>query len=101
MADYEERPSFKDLNDDEKKEFIRKMRDDAKNMREKHKNVKYFSFGEAIDDIKQANGAGKTTIASVKLVGKSIFNIGRFTVSEILPAMVDSAADIHEKSLKK
>lgn len=100
MSEGEKTP-FKDLSDDEKKARIQDMRDSAKNFREKYKDGKYYSFGEAIDDIKQANGAGETTVASVKLVGKSLFNIGRFTFAEVLPAIADRSADLHEQSMKK
>lgn len=96
----EERTRFQDLSDDEKHERIESMRNNANSAREKYGKGKYFSFGEAIDEIKQADGAGETAVASVKLIGKSLFNIGRFTVAEVIPGMMEQTAKQAEKSMK-
>lgn len=89
------------LTDDEKRERIEKAKETAKNTREKYDDGKYFSLGEAVDEIKQANGVGQTTVASTKLVGKSLFNIGKFALAEALPSFLDRAAEQNEKALNK
>ena len=92
----EERVSYKDLDDDGKRERIAGMKDRAAAGKEKHKNSKssYYSWGETIDDIKKADGAG------AKWAGKSLFNIGKFTVGELIPGMLEAGARQAEDRLK-
>ena len=59
---------------------------------------KYFKIGEAIDDIGYASGAKDKTIASLKLFGKGVFNIGKFAATEIFPAALETAARSVEKN---
>ena len=101
MSD-DERVSFKDLDDNGKREKIADMKERAAAGREKHKNSEssYYSWGETIDDIKKAEGAGQTAIAGAKWAGKSLFNIGKFTIGEAIPTLLDGAAKNAEKSMK-
>lgn len=98
----EERVSYKDLDDDGKRERISSMKDRAAAGKEKHRNSKrgYYSWGETIDDIKQADGAGQTAVAGAKWAGKSLFNIGKFTVGELIPGMLEAGAKQAEEKLK-
>lgn len=98
----EERVSYKDLDDDGKRERIASMKEKAAAGKEKHKNSKssYYSWGETIDDIKKADGAGETAVAGAKWAGKSLFNIGKFTAGELIPGMLASGARQMEESLK-
>lgn len=57
---------------------------------------KYFKIGEAIDDVKYADGVKDMSIASIKALGKGIFNIGRFAVAEVIPSVLDNAAKAAE-----
>lgn len=98
----EERVSYKDLDDDGKRERIAAMKEKAAAGKEKHRNSKssYYSWGETIRDIKEAEGAGETAIAGAKWAGKSLFNIGKFTVGEFIPGMLESGARQMEENLK-
>lgn len=97
----EDKVSFKDLSDHEKREKIDSWKASAAEQREKHKDGKYYSWGETIDDIKNASGVGETAVAGAKWAGKSLFNIGRFAVAEVLPSMLEGNARAAEKHLKK
>mgnify|MGYP007087627617 CR=1 FL=1 len=99
--DYEERVSFKDLSDDEKRERIAGWRDTAEQRREYHKEGKYLSLKESVDEFKDADNAGGKALAGAKIVGKSLFNIGRFAVAEALPSFLEQTAKQAEKSMKK
>ena len=97
----EERVPYKDLDDDGKRERIASMKERAARGKEKHKNSKrgYYSWGETINDIKRADGAGETAVAGAKWAGKSLFNIGKFTVGELIPGMLEQAAKHAEDKL--
>lgn len=99
--DYEERVPFKDLSDDEKRERIAEWRDTAKRGRERYKDGKYMSLKESVNKFKDADNAGEKALAGAKIVGKSLFNIGRFAVAEALPSMLEQVAKQAEKSMKK
>lgn len=98
----EERVSYKDLDDDGKRERMSSIKDRAAASKEKHRNSKwgYYSWGETIDDIKQADGAGQTAVAGAKWAGKSLFNIGKFTVGELIPGVLEAGAKQAEEKLK-
>lgn len=98
----EDRVKFKDLDDDEKIERITKLKEQAADARKKHRTSTrgYYSWGETINDIKNANGAGETAIAGAKWAGKSLFNIGKFTTGELLPAVSERSAKLMEESMK-
>ena len=99
MSD-DERIAYKDLDDDEKKERIKSLRDNADSTKEKFGKGSYYSWGETIDDIKDAQGAAETAVASGKWAGKSLFNIGKFAVAEVVPGIMKTAAHMAEKNLK-
>lgn len=95
-----ERVSYKDLDDDGKRERIGSMRDRATSTKEKFGGGSYYSWGETIDDIKDAKGAAETAVAGGKWAGKSLFNIGKFTVAEVVPGIMKGAAKLAEENLK-
>lgn len=95
-----ERVAYKDLDDDGKRERIKAIRDQADSAKEKFGKGSYYSWGETIRDIKDAQGAAETAVAGGKWAGKSLFNIGKFAVSEVLPSMMKNLADVSEKKLK-
>lgn len=99
MSD-EERVSYKDLDDDGKRERIKSMRDSADSTKSKFGKGSYYAWGETIDDIKNAQGAAETAVAGGKWAGKSLFNIGKFTVAEVVPAVMKGVAKQAEEKLK-
>lgn len=103
MSDYdsEHRVAFKDLSDDEKRERIAEFRAQAQSRRDYHQDGSYYAIDEAFDEFSHANGAGNKVLAGAKLVGKSLFNIGRFTSAVALPYLLEDAAKKAEKSMKK
>lgn len=92
---------FQHLSDDEKSERIANMRQQAQGYRERHKNGKYMSVSDSIDEFKSADSTSKKAAAGVKIFGKSLFNVGRFAVTEVLPEFLEAAANTAEKSIKK
>lgn len=96
----EDRVPYKDLDDDGKRERIASMKDRAATSKEKYGKGSYYDWGETIDDIKKANGAGETAVAGAKWAGKSLFNIGKFAVAEVLPGLSKAAAEAAEDKLK-
>ena len=65
-----------------------------------NKKDKYFRIDEAVDEISYAYGVKGKAIASLKLFGKGIFNVGKFAATEIAPAAITSIANSAEKSSK-
>ena len=57
---------------------------------------KYLKLSEDIDDIKYGNSKEKAT-ASIKILGKSIFNIAKYAVSDVLPAMIERSEQEKKK----
>lgn len=97
----EERVRYSDLDDDGKRERIADMRGRAASTKEKYGKGSYYSWGETIRDIKEADGAGETAIAGAKWAGKSLFNIGKFTIAEVLPGITEAIANKNEENLRK
>lgn len=97
----EERVRYSDLDDDGKRERIADMKDRAASTKEKYGKGSYYSWGETIRDIKEADGAGETAIAGAKWAGKSLFNIGKFTIAEVLPGITEAIANKNEENLRK
>ncbi len=62
------------------------------------KESKYFKIGEALDEVNHAYGDKEKTVASLKLLGKGIFNVGRFAVAEVLPSAMEQVAKQVEKN---
>lgn len=94
MTDNDKKVDFKDLPDSEKAE---QMREKASSMREFGSKGDYYSHKEAIDDLRYADGAGEKALAGAKLIGKSLFNIGRFGAKELLPRAFEQGAKNLEK----
>lgn len=94
-----EKVSYKDLDDDGKRERIGSMRDKATSTNEKFGKGSYYSWGETIDDIKHAEGATETAIAGGKWAGKSLFNIGKFAIAEVVPGVMKGVANMAEEKL--
>ncbi|EAB6233626.1 hypothetical protein ABHI03_004684 [Salmonella enterica subsp. enterica serovar Braenderup] len=42
----------------------------------------FFNLGKAVDDVRKADGIADTGLASLSLVGKGLFNVARFAVTE-------------------
>ncbi|MGM8939408.1 hypothetical protein [Psychrobacter okhotskensis] len=99
MSD-EERIAYNDLDDDGKRERITSMRDRADSTQAKFSKGSYYSWGETIDDIRRAEGAAETAVAGGKWAGKSLFNIGKFAVAEVVPGVMKSVARMSEENLK-
>ncbi|KOR32954.1 hypothetical protein TI05_03955 [Achromatium sp. WMS3] len=53
---------------------------------------KYFKMRDALDDFNYSFGAKEKTGAALKILGKSIFNVGMFTVTEIIPRIPGAIA---------
>lgn len=94
MPNDDERIEFKDLSDSEK---AQRMRESASSMKDFGSKKDYYSPKEAIDDLRYADGAGEKAVAGVKLIGKSLFNIGKFGVKELLPGILEQGARNLEK----
>lgn len=92
--------AFKDLSESEQRALIAKRRKSAFDARESHKKSSYYSWGETIDDIKEAKGVAETFYAGTKWAGKSLFNIGKFTFGEVIPAFLETSSQTLEKSIK-
>ncbi|MFZ5699638.1 MAG: hypothetical protein ACOY9J_13170 [Pseudomonadota bacterium] len=60
------------------------------NESEKEKS-KYFSLSEAADDIGNSYGVAETTGATLKLLGKTVLNLGIFAVTDLPKAMIETA----------
>ncbi|KOR28370.1 hypothetical protein TI05_17060 [Achromatium sp. WMS3] len=58
---------------------------------------KYFKMREAVDEFRYSYGVKEKTGATLKILGKSVFNVGVFTVTEAVPKifqiMVENARD--------
>lgn len=98
--------SFSECTDEEKLERIARMKDNASSMREKYgtsqkegKSI-YFSMSDAVSELSKADTGTKKAMATSKLVGKSLFNVGRFVLGTALPALTEEIAKQNEKSIK-
>jgi len=47
----------------------------------------YLSLSQDLDDLRYGYGAKEKTFAGLKLLGKGLFNVAKFTVKEGLPAV--------------
>lgn len=77
------------------------MRAKAKEFREKDsykkmENSTYYDLGEALDEVKNADGIGVAT-SSAKLIGKSMFNLAK-TLMLSMPDTLENMADKKDKS---
>lgn len=56
---------------------------------------KYFELSEDWEQLTSSYSSGEErTKAGLKIIGKTAFNIGRFSLTEVLPGMVKSMAEI-------
>lgn len=54
----------------------------------------YFDMSEALDEFNhQSFGAKDKAISGLKMFGKGLFNVARYTVSEVLPAATEATAN--------
>jgi hypothetical protein len=61
---------------------------------------KYLSLSEDWSELVDGYGAKERSIAGLKLLGKSIFNVGKFTLTEALPRMAEQTAKMAEEAAK-
>lgn len=66
----------------------------AKILREKVGSKDYYSPKETLDDLRYSIGAGETATNAAKLVGKSLFNVGKFVGGSVLPSVLESGESI-------
>lgn len=59
---------------------------------------KYLSLSDDIEDFKNGYDGMEKAKAGFKILGKSIFNIGKYTVTEALPEM---ARRVEEENSKR
>lgn len=53
----------------------------------------YFDMSEAMDEFSYQFGVKDKAISGLKMFGKGLFNVARYTVAEALPAVTDAAAN--------
>ncbi|MBR7901172.1 MULTISPECIES: hypothetical protein [Burkholderia cepacia complex] len=61
---------------------------------------KYLSLSEDWSELMDGYSAKERSIAGLKLLGKSIFNVGKFTLTEALPKMAEKTAKMAEEAAK-
>lgn len=61
---------------------------------------KYLSLSDNIDEFRYSDGAVDKSLAGLKIVGKSLFNVGKFAFSEVLPKAMDHMEKESEKYKK-
>lgn len=63
---------------------------------------KYFSLEGDWDQLTgKLNSGGERTLAGLKIIGKSIFNVGNFAVTEVIPGIVEHAGRNASDHLEK
>lgn len=60
--------------------------------------MKYFNLGDAFDEIKGSIGGKDMAFAGAKLIGKTIFNAGKYVVEE---GLSKQAERVSEEALKR
>ena len=85
------------LNDRTDEERVENLRNLASKSREKSSRGDYYSPKATIQEFNDAYGAGEKAKAGTKLIGKSIFNIGRFIGKEVLPTILEQTANKIDK----
>lgn len=61
----------------------------------------YFKINKAWQELRDASGAKKNTIAGTKFIGKCIYNASRYTVSEIVPEVFDALGKQFERKARE
>lgn len=58
------------------------------------KKSAYFDMSKALDEFNhQSFGAKDKTISGLKMFGKGLFNVARYTVAEVIPAAAEATAN--------
>lgn len=67
-------------------------------MSQQNDDQEYLSVSDEIDELKSSsNGAKEKAVAGATLVGKSIFNLGKFLLKEGPPALERMNKELHER----
>ncbi|KVE75810.1 hypothetical protein WI98_11930 [Burkholderia vietnamiensis] len=61
---------------------------------------KYLSLSEDWSELVDGYGAKERSVAGLKILGKSIFNIGKFAFTEALPKIAEQTARMAEEAAK-
>ncbi|MFL9865855.1 hypothetical protein PQR67_16895 [Paraburkholderia fungorum] len=72
----------------------------ADKMENNESDDKYLSLSEDWSELVDGYGAKERSIAGLKLFGKSIFNVGKFAITEALPKMAEQTAKMAEEAAK-
>lgn len=72
--------------------YFRISLSEMQNMNEQDEDSGYFKLGDALDEMSYSYGVKDKGISALKLVGKGVFNIGRFAVAEVFPALLETTA---------
>ena len=43
---------------------------------------KYYKMGDALDELNYSYGAKDKTVSALKMVGKGLFNVGKFLITD-------------------
>ena len=57
------------------------------------KESKYFKMSDAWDEVSYGVGAGEKAKAGLKMLGKGLFNFGKFVATEAVPKMVEQSIE--------
>lgn len=57
---------------------------------------KYLNLSDDWSELVDGYGAKEKSVAGLKLLGKSVFNVGKFAFTELLPKVAEEAAK-HKK----
>ena len=58
------------------------------------KDSDYYDMSEALDELKYSFGAADKALSSAKILGKGLFNVARFSFTEILPRAMESTSKV-------
>lgn len=61
----------------------------------------YYKIGKAFNVLRNSDNPADATVASCKLVAKTVFNIGKFTTTRALPAFIDLTNMVNEEAAKR
>ena len=62
---------------------------------------KYYSVSEDLDELRYGYGAKDKTVAGVKIISKSAFNVTKFIFTTALPAFGEAAKRVAESRKSK
>jgi len=55
--------------------------------------LRYFKLSEALKNVQNATGRGETALAGAKLLGKTLFNAGKFVAEGVVKANEKASAE--------